>query len=302
MITLLSGLRSSLRMVPFATALLLWAAAPSSAQTDITGIWATQMHEDQPHRVPGADLGDYTGLPINQAARQKASSWDASVLSLPERMTQPHPAQYFMWGPGPDMRIQSRVDPVTGAVVAYTIEGVFGRDDRIIWMDGRPHPSPNSERLWEGFSTGRFVRNQLVVTTTHMKFGTLQRNGVPASPRATLTEYFMRHGDMLTLMSVLDDPAYLEEPMIRTSHWMLSSTLRPDERWTFEVVDEIANREAGVVPHHELGAKQDKFALSHNIPFEATQGGRETIYPEYELKLRELIRQAAKAPASEKRQ
>ena len=44
MITLLSGLRSSLRMVPFATALLLWTAAPSSAQTDITGIWATQTY------------------------------------------------------------------------------------------------------------------------------------------------------------------------------------------------------------------------------------------------------------------
>lgn len=281
----------------------LLSAAPALAQVDITGIWATQMHEDQPHRVPGAELGDYTGLPINQSARQKASSWDASVLSLPERMTQPHPAQYFMWGPGPDMRIQARVDPATGELVAYTIEGVFGRDDRIIWMDGRPHPSAYSERLWEGFSTGKIVGNQLVVTTTHMKFGTIQRNGVPSSPRATLTENFMRHGDMLTLMSVLDDPAYLEEPLVRTSHWMISSNLRPDERWSFEVVDEIAGREPGVVPHLELSTKQDRFATQHGIPFEATQGGRETIYPEYELKLREMIRRnpPAARPAPEKR-
>ena len=190
------------------------------------------------------------------------------------------------------------MDEVTGALIAYKFTGYFGRADRIVWMDGRPHPSDYAEHTWDGFSTGTFHDGVLTVTTTHMKFGTLQRNGVPASPRATLTEYFMRHGDMLTLMSVLDDPAYLEEPMIRTSHWMLSSTLRPDERWTFEVVDEIANREAGVVPHHELGAKQDKFALSHNIPFEATQGGKETQYPEYAPRMKPS---APAAPAAEGR-
>ena len=109
----------------------------------------------------GAELGDYTGLPINDAARQKASHWDASILALPERMAQPHPAVYFMRGPGPNMRIIKRLDPVTHELVAYTLEGVFGRDDRIIWMDGRPHPSPNAEYLWEGFSTGKVDGNRL---------------------------------------------------------------------------------------------------------------------------------------------
>ena len=280
--------------------ILLGWAAPASAQIDLEGLWATQMHEDQPHRVPGAELGDYTGLPINDAARQKASSWDASVLSLPERMAQPHAPQYFMRGPGPDMRIQKRVDPVTGELVAYTIEGVFGRNDRMIWMDGRPHPSEFWEHTWDGFSTGRVVGNQLIVTTTHMKFGVLQRNGVPSSPRAAMTEIFTRHGEMLTMMSVVDDPAYLEEPMVRTSHWMISSNIRPDERWLFEVVDEIAGRDPGVVPHHRLGEKQDGFARAHGIPFAATQGGRETIYPEYELKLRQMLRDDPPAPAPAK--
>jgi hypothetical protein len=258
------------------------------------------MHEDQPHRVPGAELGDYTGLPINEAARRKASSWDASVLTLPERMAQPHPPQYFMRGPGPDMRILERVDPVTGELVAYTIEGVFGRDDRIIWMDGRPHPSENSEHLWPGFSTGRIVGNQLIVTTTHMKFGVLQRNGVPASPKSTMTEIFTRHGDMLMMMSIVEDPAFLDEPMVRTQHWLQSSNLRPDERWLFEVVDEIAGRDPAAVPHNPFGMRQDTFAKEHGIPFEATQGGRETIYPEYELKLRQMIKDAKAAAPSER--
>ena len=278
----------------------LMTAPPAQAQIDLTGFWASQMHEDRPHRVPGAELGDYTGLPINDAARQKASSWDASVLSLPERMAQPHAPQYFMRGPGPDMRVQQRVDPITGELVAYTIEGVFGRNDRIIWMDGRPHPSPYSEHLWDGFSTGRIVGNQLIVTTTHMKYGVLQRNGVPSSPKATMTEIFTRHGDMLTMMSIVDDPAYLEEPMVRTSHWLLSSNIRPDERWTFEIVDEIAGREPGAVPHLPLGTRHDAFARKHGIPFEATQGGRETIYPEYELKLRQMLRDRPPAPSAER--
>ena len=273
--------------------LLVALAAPAYAQVDISGEWAARVTEDQPHRAPGAELGDYTGLPINDAARQKASVWDASILSLPERMAQPHPAMYFMRGPGPNMRIVKRTDPVTHAVVAYTLEGVFGRNDRIIWMDGRPHPSATAEHTWEGFSTGRVDGNRLTVTTTHAKWGVIQRNGVPASPKAVMTEHFIRHGDYLTLVTIVDDPIYLEEPFIRTSHFMESANITPDQRWIFEVVDEVAGHPRGYVPHYPLGTRQDGFAKNHGLPFEATQGGKETIYPEYELKLRQLLRSTA---------
>src|SRR5688500_995322 len=195
------------------------AAAPAFGQqqlVDIAGDWAARGTEDQPHRGPGAELGDYTGLPINAAARQKANHWDASILSLPERMAQPHPAMYFMRGPGPNMRVAKRTDPVTHALVAYTLEGVFGRDDRIIWMDGRPRPSEFAEHTWEGFSTGVVEGNRHTVTTTHAKWGVIQRNGVPTSPKAVMTEHFIRHGNYLTLVSIVDDPIYLEEPFIRT--------------------------------------------------------------------------------------
>ena len=68
---------------------------------DITGEWNVITHEDQPHYGPGPELGDYTGLPINANARQKAISWDASSLSQPERQTQTHPAQYIGNNRGP---------------------------------------------------------------------------------------------------------------------------------------------------------------------------------------------------------
>lgn len=283
------------RLRPISTGLMIGVAVLTTgrvafAQMDISGEWAARVHEDQPHRGPGAELGDYTGLPINAAARQKASHWDASILSLPERMAQPHPAVYFMRGPGPNMRIIKRSDPVTHQIVAYTLEGVFGRDDRIIWMDDRPHPSPNAEHLWEGFSTGKVQGNKLTVSTTHMKYGVIQRNGVPASTKATMTEHFIRHGDFLTLVTIVYDPVYLEEPFIRTSHWVRTSNLIPDQRWLFEVVDEIGGLPRGYVPHYPFGTRQDSYATKHGIPFEATQGGKETIYPEYELRVREMMK------------
>ena len=149
-----------------------------------------------------------------------------------------------MRGPGPNMRVTKVIDPVTQTVLAYTIEGVFGRDDRVIWMDGRPHPSEYAEHTWDGFSTGKIAGNQLIVTTTHMKYGVIQRNGVPASPNSVMTEHFIRHGSYLTLVSIVDDPVYLQEPFIRTSQWVLSSNITPDQRFVFEPVDEVAGHDS----------------------------------------------------------
>ena len=278
--------------------LVFFAAAPAMAQVDIAGEWATRTNEDQPHRAPGADLGDYTGLPINAKARQKASSWDASILSEPESMAKPHAPQYFMRGPGPNLRIEKVVDPTTQELIAYTIEGVYGRDDRTIWMDGRQHPSEHAEHTWDGFSTGKVEGNHLTVTTTHMKYGVIQRNGVPASPDAVMTEHFIRHGGWLTDVIIIDDPTYLEEPLIRTSTWELSANIVPDARFFFEVVDEVANRKPGYVPAWPLGTKQDGFAKKQGLPFDATQGGKATLYPEYQEILRKQLEQMAKQPAA----
>ena len=50
-------------------ALLVAAAARTvCAQVDLSGNWTALYHEDQPHRIPGPDLGDYTGIPFNDAA------------------------------------------------------------------------------------------------------------------------------------------------------------------------------------------------------------------------------------------
>jgi hypothetical protein len=265
--------------------------------TDISGEWAWVVNEDFIHRVPGPELGDFTGLPLNDADRQKARSWDANILSQPERQAQPHPAQYSMRGPGPDIRILKILDPVTQNLVAYAIAGTFFRADRVIWMDGRPHPSDYSEHTWDGFSTGRWENGQLVVTTTHMKQGIIQRNGVATSPYGVMTEHWFRHGNFLTMFWSVDDPIFLEEPMVRTHNWAWNPNARMSTENPAESVDELGDKPLGWVPTYPLGTMHREFAERQKLPFKATIGGRESLYPEFMDKIKEFAQEEADAKA-----
>ena len=55
-------------------------STPAVAQVDFGGQWAPLYHEDTIERIPGPELGDYTGLPLNEAARLRADSWDADRI------------------------------------------------------------------------------------------------------------------------------------------------------------------------------------------------------------------------------
>jgi hypothetical protein len=277
-------------------------AAPASAQIDIAGEWARDNHEDQPHRAPGAELGDYTGLPLNAAARQKAESWDASVLSQPEQQAKPHPAQYSMRGPQPNLRITKITDPVSGRLVAYTLAGFFGRADRTIWMDGRPHPSKYAEHTWGGFSTGEWAENQLKVTTTHMKTTFINRNGPPTSYRGVMTEYFTIHDDVMVHFSIVDDPVYFEEPMIRSNNFRRKLDQHIGTAIPFETVDELGDKPRGWVPSWPIGTRHTEFADRFGLPWEVTRGGKESLYPEYMKTIERLMREKKAATTTSQQQ
>src|SRR3954471_3995221 len=143
------------RIAAFGLALFVLAARPSWAQIDLSGEWAGRYHEDQEHRIPGPELGDYLGLPINDAARLKADSWDASILSVREHQAKPHPSTYSLRGPA-NIRITKVFDPVTQETIGYEIFGTFGQATRQIWIDGRSRPSSIAAHTWAGFSIGRW--------------------------------------------------------------------------------------------------------------------------------------------------
>jgi hypothetical protein len=265
-------------------------ATSAYAQVDIAGEWARDNHEDQPHRAPGAELGDYTGMPINEAARLKAESWDASILSQPEQQAKPHPGQYSMRGPAPNFRVEKIVDRVTGQLVAYTIAGTFGRADRTIWMDGRKHPSEYAEHTFGGFSTGEWIGNTLKVTTTHLHTAFINRNGVPSSYKGTMIEFYVRHGNRMSQFTWIDDPVYLEEPFVRTNDYIAREEQHVGPAIPFETVDELGDKPRGWVPSWPIGTRHEEFADRFGLPFEATRGGKASLYPEYMAKIQQMLK------------
>ena len=260
---------------------------PAFGQVDLSGQWGQKIHEDQPERGPGPEIGDYTGMPINDEDRMRADAWDAQKWEMVEHECDPHPADYAPRGPG-DMRIWSEVDPFTQAVVAWHTTLRFRLPQRTIYMDGRPHPNENAPHTWQGFSTGEWEGDMLKVTTTHLKEGWVRRNGLARSEMATLTEYYIRHGDFFTLVADVEDPIYLAEPFIRTSNWILNLGGRLPTVYCIPSV-EIPHPE-GYVAYHLPGENPwlTEFASRHWIPVEAVRGGAETMYPEYQEKMAKM--------------
>ena len=259
------------------------ACSPAFAQIDLSGEWGSRYTWDYLERLPGPELGDYLGLPINNAARLKANSWEASTQTIPERQCIPHGADYLFSRAGFPMRIWTDEDPVTEKVVAIRIRSYAWGVERTIWMDGRPHPSKYARHTWQGFSTGQWNGNVLTVTTTHLKWNYIRRNGVPRSDEATVTEHFARHGDYLTLLTYIDDPVYLTEPLLRTSGY----TLDPQQQlepFPCEPVEEVVRPE-GAVPHHLPGTNKDidEFPKKYGLPAATALGGAETMYPGYAI-------------------
>jgi len=279
---------------------LALSACPAFAQVDLSGQWAARYHEDQEHRIPGPELGDYLGLPINAAARLKADSWDASILSLREHQAKPHPSTYSLRGPA-NIRITKVFDPVTQETIGYEIFGTFGQATRTIWLDGRRRLPSYAAHTWAGFSLGHWEGDQLVVETSHLKVGWIQRNGVAHSDQTTMTEHFMRHGDVLTVVTIVHDPVYLEEPFIRSTNWVIDPR-QEVVRTQFDVVDEVAAHPKGYVPHLLPGspaaeAKKTEFADKKGLPRDAIRGGAATTRPEWKPGVTRAARAAVDGPA-----
>jgi hypothetical protein len=260
-------------------------ALPVSAQLNLVGYWNPLFHEDVDERIPGPSIGDYLGLPINDAARLRAESWDASLLSMPEHQCKPHPSTYGFRGVGV-LRIWEDRDEDTQQLLTIHTHIAWQEQHREIWMDGRQHPPEHAPHTWQGFSTGSWEGDVLVVKTTHLKAGWMRRNGLPLSDRATMTDRFHRYGDVLTHVMIVEDPVYLTEPLVKTNEFLSSpnGTMTP---YPCESVVEVL-RAPGDVPHYLPGQNPflDDFAAEHGLPVEAARGGAQTALPEYAERLR----------------
>ena len=118
---------------------------------DFSGQWESLYHEDAPERLPGPELGDYLGMPLNAAGRLRADSYDADRISVvTEYQCRPHSGDYSMHGLS-SLRIWRDIDPGTQKLIAFRTHTGFMGMERTIWMDGRPHPPEYADHSLAGF-------------------------------------------------------------------------------------------------------------------------------------------------------
>jgi hypothetical protein len=266
-------------------ALILVLGLPALAQVDLSGSWQSKNHEDALERGAGPNPADFTAIPFNESGRAKALSYSQSELSMPERICAFYSQWHLMVGTF-GMKIWNETDPVTGRTIAWVVGAWEDRAAMTIWMDGRPHPSRNAPHSQEGFTTGVWENNILTATTTHMLTGYLRRNGVMTSPEATMTTHFIKHGDMLTVASQLEDPVYLTEPYYITRTFVTAPTLMNSGGPPCIPGDEgVPER---TVPHYLPGQNPllDEMPKLYHIPRQAALGGAETAYPQFRDKIK----------------
>jgi len=277
--------------------ILVWGSA-ALAQVDFAGEWdhpGLFGQEDFNDRGQGPEVGDYLGLPLNEAGLRKAESYSGSWLSVPEHQCTPHPAAYQTWGPN-TLIVNKEYDRVRRVVSAIRLDGTYGLD-RIVWLDGRPHPPPEALYTFNGFSTGHWEGDTLVVETSHMKPGWLRRNGTPTSERARMVEHYTRFDDYLMVTTIVDDPVYFSEPFVRTTEYTLTARPPPIIGFPFARNDgpifykcfpaEETTADKYYVPHYLPGTNTllDDFSEKYSVPRWAMAAGAQSMYPEFAARL-----------------
>jgi len=207
--------------------------AKDAAPIDLTGHWVSVVTEDWRYRMVTPARGDHPSVPLNAAGNALANSWDPAKDEAGGDACKGYGAAGVMRAPG-----RLRVSWQDEATLKIETEaGTQTRLLRFVPAGAPPSDTPslqgNSVAQWEfaggarggrGRAQGSPGQGNLKVVTTRMRPGYLQKNGVPYSGNAVLTEYFSRtlepNGDSwLILTSIVDDPQYLTGPFIRSTHY-----------------------------------------------------------------------------------
>jgi hypothetical protein len=268
--------------------------APTSP-TNIVGEWRLDNNErDTSSQAP---LGDYTGIAFNDAGRLRSDTTPESIWGTLEYQCRPHSAPHQWRGLG-GARILEEQAPLTREPSVYHVQ--FMRSlDRPIFMDGRPHPPAYAPHSWTGFSTGEWIGNTLKVTTTHLKDGFLRRGGPQTTDMYAMTEFITRHDDILTIVTVIDDPLYQDQPYVHSTTYTADLNNRVNMETCNGSFAENGGTDRHHVPHFLPGENADALtewitkgglitggarnvAIAENwVPLAAARGGVKTLYPEY---------------------
>jgi hypothetical protein len=201
-----------------------------AAPVDLTGYWVSVVTEDWRFRMMTPAKGDYPSIPLNPEGRKVADAWDPAKDEAAGE-------QCKGYGAGNILRMPERVHVTWQDDATLKVETDTGEQTRLFHF-GRASEAPAGAPGWQGFSAaqweysgGRGARGpeaqggSLKVVTTHLRPGYLQKNGVPYSANAVVTEHFdllgkEANGDQWLLVTTLvEDPQYLTRPFQRSTHF-----------------------------------------------------------------------------------
>jgi hypothetical protein len=189
----------------------------AAAPIDVTGYWVANVTTDWRWRMTVPPKGDYQGLPINDAARKVADTWDPAkdeaageqcvnygapvIMSVPERI-------HITWQDDRTLKLETDAGEQTRMFYFGNPQSQGGD-----WQ-GVSHASWDMVAGAQGFGIGTVPSGSLKVVTTNFKPGYLRKNGVPYSARGKLTEYYdvIKEPDgsqYLVLSITFEDPTYL---------------------------------------------------------------------------------------------
>jgi hypothetical protein len=204
--------------------------AKAAAPADITGYWVSLVTEDWRWRMVTPAKGDYPIIPLNDAGRRLADAWDPAKDEAEGNQCRSYGAGNIIRQPGRLHITWENDDTLRVDTDAGTQTRLFHFGD---WKSpgGDPTWQGDSVAQWEFAGGGRGGRGQgqsrggdLKVVTTRMRPGYLQKNGVPYSGNAVVTEYFHRtledNGDSwLIVTTIVEDRQYLTGQFTRSTHF-----------------------------------------------------------------------------------
>jgi hypothetical protein len=202
----------------------------AAAPFDLSGNWVSVVTEDWRWRMVLPRKGDYSSVPLSNEGRKVADAWDPSKAASDGCKP---------YGGAAIMRVPGRLRVAWENDTTLRIDTDAGQQTRLLNFDKAVKPA--ASRTWQGHSVAEWdlIRQPgglgvslqhapsrigaLKVVTTNLRAGYLRKNGVPYSEDSVVTEYFDRFSaydaDWMTVLTVVDDPRYLNQPFLTSTHF-----------------------------------------------------------------------------------
>ena len=197
-----------------------------AAAIDLTGYWVSVVVEDWKWRMVTPKKGVYEAIPLNEAGRKVADTWDPARDEAAGEQCRAYGAPNIMRLPGRlhitwENSSTLRVDTDAGT---QTRRFYFGTPPAA----GEPSWQGTSVARWEfgpGRGRGTARGGSLKVVTTNLRPGYVRKNGAPYSASARVTEYYdintLPSGDQwLTVTTNVEDQQFFVRRYLTTSDFL----------------------------------------------------------------------------------